>query len=160
MAVDRSEIENFLYREARLMDEHRYDDWEALWTDDSIYWVPCGGEDTDPHKDVSIIYDDRIGIATRIGRMKSGAAWAQEPRSRMRRVVSNIEIEEDDGQTIVHSNFFLYEVRRRSNDVWHNMWAGGTLHRLRRENGALKMAFKKVVLVNNEVEMPSIWFLV
>ena len=127
MALNRNEIENFLYREARLMDEHQYDEWEALWTDDAIYWVPCGGEDTDPTKDVSIIYDDRARIAGRLVRLKSGAAWAQDPQSRLRRVVSNIEAyEEDDGTITVYSNFVLAEVRRRSVDSWQDMWVGRT----------------------------------
>ena len=50
-----SDIEKFLFREARLMDEHRYDEWLALWTGDAVYWVPCGHEDTDPLRQVSII---------------------------------------------------------------------------------------------------------
>ena len=161
MALDRNEIENFLYREARLMDEHQYDEWEALWTDDAIYWVPCGGEDTDPTKDVSIIYDDRARIAGRLVRLKSGAAWAQDPQSRLRRVVSNIEAyEEDDGSVTVYSNFALAEVRRRSVDTWQEMWVGRTTHKLRREDGSLKMSYKKVALVNNDTEIPSLWILV
>ena len=161
MAIDRNEIENFLYREARLMDEHQYEEWEALWTDDAIYWVPCGGEDTDPNRDVSIIYDDRPRLAARMGRLKSGAAWAQDPKSRLRRVVSNVEIyEEADGDITVYSNFILCEVRMRSVDSWQDMWAGRTTHRLRRDNGALQMAYKKVALVNNDIEIPTLWILV
>ena len=48
MAIDRHQIETFLYREARLMDEHAYDEWLALWTDDALYWVPCNRDDSDP----------------------------------------------------------------------------------------------------------------
>ena len=161
MAVDRPTIENFIYREARLMDEHRYDEWEALWTDDAIYWVPCDGDDTDPLHHVSIIYADRSGIAARITRLKTGAAWSQEPKSNLRRVVSNIEtMEEESGEITVHSNFILYEVRKRSVDVWHNIWAGSTTHRLRPEGNDLKVAYKKVLLVNDGVEMTGLWFLV
>ena len=161
MAVDRSAIENFIYREARLMDLHRYDEWEALWADDAIYWVPCDGDDTDPRQHISIIYADRSGIAGRIARLKTGAAWSQEPKSNLRRVVSNIETIEDGSGTItVHSNFFLYEVRRRSVDVWHNIWAGSSTHKLIPEGEDFKMAYKKVLLVNDGVEMPGLWFLV
>ena len=53
MAVDRQAVEQFLYREARLMDESRYEEWEALWADDGVYWVPCNDDDTDPN----IAYD-------------------------------------------------------------------------------------------------------
>ncbi|HEY0674622.1 MAG TPA: aromatic-ring-hydroxylating dioxygenase subunit beta, partial [Immundisolibacter sp.] len=68
----REDIEQFLYREARLMDEHRFEDWEALWTDDGVYWVPCA-HDGAPDTDVAIIYADRAAITRRLLRMKSGA---------------------------------------------------------------------------------------
>ena len=161
MAVDRTAIENFIYREARFMDQHRYDEWEALWADDAIYWVPCDGDDTDPLHHISIIYADRAGIAARIARLKTGTAWSQEPKSNLRRVVSNIETMEDEtGEITVHSNFFIYEVRKRSVDVWHNIWAGSSTHRLRPEGDDFKVAYKKVLLVNDGVEMPGLWFLV
>jgi 3-phenylpropionate/cinnamic acid dioxygenase small subunit len=47
----------FIYREARFQDEHQYEAWEALWTDDGVYWVPANGADIDPEKEMSIIYD-------------------------------------------------------------------------------------------------------
>jgi 3-phenylpropionate/cinnamic acid dioxygenase small subunit len=161
MAVDRNEIENFLYREARLMDEHQYDDWEALWTDDALYWIPSGSDDIDPTRDVSIIYANREDIAARIFRMKSEGSWSQDPRSRMRRVVSNVEIEEgDDGELTVYSNFNLTELRKRTQVYWQYIWAGRVIHKLRREDGALKMSYKKVMLVNNDTELPAMWFLI
>src|SRR5437773_1767250 len=86
MGWNREQIEAFLYREARLIDEHRYDEWLSLWTDEAIYWVPCNEDDTDPERQVSIIYDDRVRLGERVARLQSGAAWAQEPKSRMRRV--------------------------------------------------------------------------
>ena len=59
------DVTRFIYREARLQDEHRYDEWESLWTDDGIYWVPANGDDGDPEKVMSIIYDNRSRIALR-----------------------------------------------------------------------------------------------
>src|ERR1700756_5519516 len=56
-AFDRAEVEQFLYREARLADESDYDAWEALWTDDALYWVPIGGPGGDPQREMSVIYD-------------------------------------------------------------------------------------------------------
>ncbi len=160
MGFSRDEIENFLYNEANLMDEHRYDEWEALWADDGVYWVPTDNAE-DPTAHVSIIYADRQEIARRIARLKTDAAWAQDPRSGLRRVVSNVQITEDGNGTItVYSNFVLTEVRRRSVESWQNIWSGRTIHKLRRENEALRIASKKVMLVNNDVEVPSLWFLV
>ena len=63
---DRHVVEQFLYREARLADEGDYDAWEALWTDDALYWVPIGGEGGDPQQEMSVIYDNRNRISTRL----------------------------------------------------------------------------------------------
>ena len=60
------EVSQFIHHEARLQDEHRYAEWEQLWTDDAIYWVPANGDDTDPEQQMSIIYDNRSRIALRI----------------------------------------------------------------------------------------------
>ena len=157
MGVERRQIEDFIYREARLMDEHRYDDWLALWMDDAIYWVPSNNDDIDPTQNVSIIYDDRRRIGDRIDRLKSGMAYAQKPPSRMRRVVSNLEVEEgENGEVTVYSNFVLTEIRRGV----RNIWSGRTVHKLRLENGDLKMATKKVLLLENDTEIPSLVFLI
>ena len=152
MGIKRQQIEGFIYREARLMDEHRYDEWLALWTDDAVYWVPSNNDELDPMQSVSIIYDDRGRISDRIDRLKSGMAYAQKPPSRMRRVVSNLEVEEGGNDEVtVYSNFVLTEIRRGI----RNIWSGRTVHRLRMENGDLKMGFKKVLLLENDAEIPS-----
>jgi 3-phenylpropionate/cinnamic acid dioxygenase small subunit len=65
-------IEQFLFLEAHLQDTHAYDEWEALWEDDAIYWVPANGQDTDPDKQMSIIYDNRSRIGIRIEQLKTG----------------------------------------------------------------------------------------
>ena len=157
MAVDRQQVEQFIYHEADLMDEHRYDEWLALWTDDALYWVPSGRDDIDPKREISLIYDDRVRLQVRITRLKSGFAHAQEPKSRMRRVVSNIVIKEvENGEIIAYSNFLLTELRRGKQDIF----AGRTIHRLRPDNLSFKIAAKKVLLVNNDEHIDNLTFLI
>ncbi|HEV8713339.1 MAG TPA: aromatic-ring-hydroxylating dioxygenase subunit beta [Candidatus Binatia bacterium] len=157
MPVDRHQIENFLYREARLMDEHAYDEWLSLWAEDMLYWVPCNEDDIDPQRHVSIIYDNRPSLEDRIERLKSGAAYAQEPKSRLRRVVSNVEIEEgENGEITVYSNFNLTELRRSRQDTF----AGRTIHKLRPQGASFKIAYKKVLLVNNDEVIDNLTFLI
>jgi len=157
MPVDRQQVENFLYREARLMDEHVYDEWLSLWTEDALYWVPCNDDDIDPQRHVSIIYDNRPRLEDRIERLKSGAAYAQEPKSRLRRVVANVEIEEgDNGEVTVYSNFNLTELRRSRQDTF----AGRTIHKLRPQGASFKIAYKKVLLVNNDEVIDNLTFLI
>ncbi|HKA56259.1 MAG TPA: aromatic-ring-hydroxylating dioxygenase subunit beta [Candidatus Binatia bacterium] len=157
MPVDRHQIENFLYREARLMDEHAYDEWLSLWAEDMLYWVPCNEDDIDPQRHVSIIYDDRPLLEDRIERLKSGAAYAQEPKSRLRRVISNVEIEEgENGEVTTYSNFNLTELRRGKQDTF----AGRTIHKLRPQGSGFKIAYKKVLLVNNDEVIDNLTFLI
>jgi benzoate/toluate 1,2-dioxygenase beta subunit len=161
-ALSREEIEAFVYREARLADEHDYDGWEALWTDDATYWVPAGGGDIDPLKKMSIIYDNRRRIATRLNQLRTGRRFAQSPPSHMRRVVSNLEVVAEltnaagGTDTVVAANFVLVESRPRGTEVW----AGRTTYHLRREGTELKLAYKKVVLVNSDKILPTLAFLI
>ncbi len=157
-AIDRQAVEQFLYREARLADESRYDEWAALWTDDAIYWVPTNTDDYDPRHHLSIIYDDRNRLQDRVDRLKSGAAWAQDPKSRMRRLISNIEIgpTNERGDIEVYSNFVLGELRRGLQAVYF----GGQVHRLRPGPQGFKLAYKKVMLINNDEPIHNLSFLI
>lgn len=150
-------VTQFIYREARLQDEHAYDEWEALWTDDGVYWVPANGEGGDPERQMSIIYDNRSRIALRIRQFHTGKRFSQTPQSRLRRVVSNIEVQQDDGREIVAaSNALIFESHVRGD----TLWASRNDYTLRREGDALRMARKKVVLVNNSTALWSMAFLI
>jgi 3-phenylpropionate/cinnamic acid dioxygenase small subunit len=142
-------VEQFLYREARLADEHRYDDWEALWTDDALYWVPAGSDDADPLTRMSVVHDNR--------KFNTGRRHSQTPTSRLRRVVSNVEIIDADGADVtVEANFVLVESRERGKEIW----AGRYTYRLRMVDGDLKMSYKKVALVDNGRVLPTMSFLI
>ena len=163
MSIDNAllvEVERFVYREARLADELRYDAWESLWTDDGIYWVPANGDEIDPERRMSIIFDNRARIATRIKQLNTGKRHAQTPPSRMRRLVSNVELiepatgEEDD--IGVGANFLLYESRERGARIW----GGRMRYTLRRTEEGLRMARKTVLLVDSDRPLPTMAFLV
>ncbi len=157
MPVDHRQVESFLYREARLMDENAYDEWLALWTTDALYWVPCNRDDSDPTREVSAVYDDRARLEGRIDRLKSGAAYGQDPKSRMRRLISNVEVEEAAGGEIVaYSNFLLFELRHSR----RQLFAGRTIHKLRRDGDGFKMHYKKVILVDNDQAIENLTFLI
>ncbi len=148
----------FLYREARLVDEHRYQEWLALWeASDTLYWVPCNADDIDPRRQVSIIYDDRDRLAQRIERLLSGSVMAQQPVPKMRRVVSNIEPQHESPELIsVCSNFILATARAGRQELW----AGQAIHRLRVRGDSLSIVSKKVLLNNSDQEIPLLQFLI
>lgn len=151
-------VEQFVYREARLQDELEYDAWEALWTDDGIYWVPANGTDTDPTKQMSIIFDNRARIATRIKQLHTGKRHSQNPPSKLRRLVSNVELlgETDDGDIRAGANFLVYESRERG----VTLWAGRSEYTLRRTDDGLRMTYKKVLLVDNDRPLYTLAFLI
>jgi 3-phenylpropionate/cinnamic acid dioxygenase small subunit len=158
----RREIEAFLFLEARLADESRYDEWEALVTDDVHYWVPAEPSDYDPAAHLSYLNDNRSRLATRIRQLKTGLRHSQTPPSLMRRLISNVEIFPiDDGsaQYRVESNFVLYELARQATGDLR-LWAGRTTHRLRRVDGRLRIAAKRVDLVNAAGPIPNLAFLI
>ncbi|HVZ44230.1 MAG TPA: aromatic-ring-hydroxylating dioxygenase subunit beta [Ramlibacter sp.] len=151
------EICQFLYREARLQDEHRFEEWERLWTDDAIYWVPANGDGGDPEREMSIIYDNRSRIGLRIRQYLTGKRYSQLPRSRLRRVVGNIEVlAEEPAGTRVAANMILYESHRRG----QIMWAARVDYVLRRVEGEYRLASKKVALVNNDTALTTMAFLI
>jgi 3-phenylpropionate/cinnamic acid dioxygenase small subunit len=155
--VDRQAVADFLYLEARLADEGRYEEWEALWTDDGLYWIPAGGDDPDPQRQLSFAYDNRARIASRVRQLLAGTHHTQVPPSRTRRLIGNIELLDRSGdQLTVGSNFLLTEYRRGT----LTLWSGRTLHGLRPESGAFRMAYKKVLLVNNTGDIPTMSFLI
>ena len=159
---DVREVEQYLYREARLADENEYDAWEALWTDDAIYWVPGDDLTADPTKNVSIIFDNRSRISTRMKQVKTGKRYAQAPPSNLRRIIGNVELlggrpnAAGGIELEIGANVVVFESRQRSNTIW----GGRTIYRLRREGEAIRLAYKKVVLVDHDKVVPTLGFLI
>jgi 3-phenylpropionate/cinnamic acid dioxygenase small subunit len=148
----------FIYKEARLQDEHQYEAWEALWTDDGVYWMPANGHDIDPEKEMSIIYDNRSRIALRVKQLLTGKHFTQTPQSRLRHLVSNIELMDQvaGGDIAVASNSLVFESSLRDDTIW----AARNEYRLRYIDGELRMAYKKVTLVNNDKALYTLSFLI
>jgi benzoate/toluate 1,2-dioxygenase beta subunit len=157
----RQAVVEFLYKEARLADEARYAEWQALWTDDAVYWVPATTDPAaDPDTHISHIYDNRGRLDTRIKLLQTGHRYSQEPASSMRRLISNIEVEgTENGELVAGSNFLLAELALQAKREMH-WWMGRATHRLRRVDGELKMCRKKVVLVNAAEPLPNLTFLI
>ncbi|MCL8382794.1 MULTISPECIES: aromatic-ring-hydroxylating dioxygenase subunit beta [Xanthobacter] len=151
------QVAQFLYLEARLADTHDYDGWEALWTDDAIYWVPANGDDTDPEKEMSVLYDNRSRIGVRIRQLKTGRRHTQTPRSELARVISNIEIAEVRGPEVdVRANVLIYEDNLRGD----TLWAARNTYRLRMTDDGFRLVRKKICLVNNNKPIYTLSFLV
>ena len=150
-------VEQFIYQEAHFQDTHEYDAWEALWTDDAIYWVPANGDDTDPEAKMSIIYDNRSRLKIRIDQLKTGRRHTQTPRSGLARVVPNVQLLSRLGDEVeVRSNALVFEDNLRAETVW----ATRNVYRLREVDGVFRLVRKKVVLVNNHRPIFTLSFLI
>src|SRR6201991_3366187 len=140
------EILSFLYLEARLADEGRYSEWEALWADDDDaveYRVPMHPDD-DPRTTLAYVNDNRRRIKSRVAQLNTGNRHSQTPPSVMRRVVSNSEVIDDsDGLISVESNFALFEYRIRQ-----RFWAGRVCHKIRRTPDGPRLVTKIVHLID------------
>jgi benzoate/toluate 1,2-dioxygenase beta subunit len=152
----RESVEAFVYREARLLDERRFREWEHLWTDRALYWVPAEHDDYDPGERVSLIYDDRATLAKRVERLTGPDSHSEQPAPHTRRIVSNIEIEDGDGpEVVVASNFMALCYRRDRQETW----GGRTTHHLVPEGDSFLISYKKVMLVNCSAFLTHLPFL-
>ncbi len=143
------EIERFLVHEARLLDEARYDEWLALFTAEGWYWVPSEAGQQNPRDTISLMYDDRRLLETRVRRLMSTQPHAQQPPSRTSRIVANPTIEEaaaDGRSQTVRSKLLMVEFRLDN----QRLFAGTCLHRLVRADEGFRIAWKRVDLINSD----------
>jgi 3-phenylpropionate/cinnamic acid dioxygenase small subunit len=157
-SITKDEAEKVLFREARLLANGDLDTWLTMYTDDAIYWIPSNADDINPMLHVSLVYDDKERMQERIWSIQSGVRWAQDPRSRIRHFISNIEVEEDDGaEAVVSSSYAVFEIRRAV--YGDRYFVGRCEHRLRRVDGEWKIARKKIELLNNDAPIENLTFI-
>jgi len=162
------DVEQFLYREARMLDERRFHEWLELFTDDVRYWMVgrisryprwskaitvLGPDrraetDLDLEEELGILDETKVTLEGRVARLETGMAWAEDPPSRTRHLITNIEVEpgETAPELKVYSNFLIYRTRAESEQ---DFYVGARQDLLRRVDGAWKIAHRKVVLDQN-----------
>jgi 3-phenylpropionate/cinnamic acid dioxygenase small subunit len=152
----RDEFRRLLEREARLLDQLRYEDWLAMYTAECIYWVPSTPNAGDPRREISVMFDDRRRLEDRIYRLRTGFAWSQAPASRTVRLITNVEgfATTDKDACMVRSNFLITE-------FWDNetrLLSGWCGHRIFRESHSWKIVAKQVNLIECDqcIRNPSI----
>ena len=149
------EAEQFLYREAYLLDTNKLQEWFELFTHDCTYWVPLEANQTDPLGTCSIICDDHRLLNVRVRQASHARAHARNPLARTCHQVSNVMIMQSgqpDTELLVRSNLILIEYRQDRQRVF----AGACEYRLKRSSGGLKIAAKRVDIVNSEAELDGI----
>ena len=141
-------IERFLFDEAQMLDDRRFDEWLSLFSDSGWYWVPIMANQDNPFDTVSIIYDDRKLLETRVRRLNNANIHAESPPARTSRIVGNFILENVDqasGNYDVSSRFQLVEFRGDK----QRLFAGSTRHILRPDDAGFVIEGKRINLVNS-----------
>ncbi|HEX5768748.1 MAG TPA: aromatic-ring-hydroxylating dioxygenase subunit beta [Burkholderiales bacterium] len=145
----------FVLREARLIDEKRFDEWYELFTDDAFYWVPLAPGQTDPLAHNSLAYEDKLLLKLRIERLKLPTAYSQKPASRCLHVLQLPEVERSDdarGEVFMRTPFLYTETRGDESQ----RYAALAWHTLVRTDAGLRIRLKRVDILNADAALPSI----
>ena len=159
------QVEQFLYREARMLDDRKFHEWLEILADDIRYWMPVRSnrypvnskaisildgsryEENELSKEgeLAIMDEDKDSLTRRVERLDTGMAWAEAPPSRTRHIVSNVEVEPsaNDSELKVYSNFIMYRTRAET-EV--DFYVGAREDVLRREGGSFKVVYRKIIL--------------
>lgn len=144
-------IEQFVYGEVRMVDEQRWEEWEALFTEDGVYWAPATIDQPDPYEHVSLIFEDELLRKVRYERFKHPNALSLQPFPQTSHLVSNIMVDEknDEDTIVVHARFLMHEFRRGQPEVF----AGSYDYALVEDGDSFRIRQKKATLVNCEGDL-------
>ena len=142
----RTEVEDFLYKEAALLDEWRLEEWLELLTRDAIYEIPpTDVPEGDSSNTLFIIADDNVRIRSRVKQLLGKSAWAENPPSRTRRLIGNVRVLGVEGENIrVTANFLVHRMRYESVDTY----VGHYDYKLLRDGKLLKIRERRAILDN------------
>ena len=153
--VTRQDLIDFVVNESRLLDAKRYEEWNALFTDDAFYWVPLVPDQEDGINHTSHLYEDKLLRDLRIERLKSPRAFSQQPASRCHHLLQTPTVEEFDADAhrfVVRTEFHYTE----SQGDELQFYVGTFFHHLTVESGALRMTLKRVNLLNCDAALPAV----
>lgn len=139
-------IQQYLYQEARLLDERRWQEWLDLWTEDGMYWMPQSHDQESPYDHISLLWENKLLREVRVRTLENARNWAQQPVTRSSRVVGNVMIDgaDDEGNLIVRSALQMMDWRKGQ----PRHMAATVVHKLVSVGDSWQIRMKKVTLVN------------
>jgi benzoate/toluate 1,2-dioxygenase beta subunit len=152
----RAALAEFVLREARLLDDERFEEWTALFAEDGVYWAPAARHQAAPADHVSLFYDDKPTLIARVARLRHPQIHVQTPPSRACRILSDIALVEacaagDRYRT--RASFLMLEHRP---GIAQRLYGGRCEHSLRRKGESFEIVLKRVDLVNCDAAFPAL----
>lgn len=154
-AITEDDLVRFVYREARLLDEMRYEEWLDLFAEDGHYWMPAEWRQTDPRLQASLMYEDLLLLRVRVERLAGARTFSQKPRSRSHHLLQAPEVDEMDPARNLYRTYTPFHYVETRGDT-KELYAGWARHELSVVDGALKIRLKRVDLVNFDAPFGSI----
>ena len=158
MSITRDDIIDFIYAEARMLDEGRYSEWLDLWLEDGHYWMPLDYKQTDPHLVTSLLYEDNFMLRLRVERLNGERTFSQKPKSRCHHVIQRPFVDEfdaDAGRFVTNTSMHYVETRLDE----QFLLALTATHELKLVDGKLRIANKRVDLLNSDAAFGNIQLL-
>lgn len=154
MSVERwHTVQQFLFHEARLLDERRLQEWLALYAEDAEYWVPYAWNQQSPKDHVSLFYETKSLLGMRIDRLERALSPLDSPPSRVNHYLTNVQV--DDGDPLTARAHLLFVEYRREEQRW---FAGRAAWRLRPNGAGFLIAAKRVDLLNADQDAGHLRF--
>jgi 3-phenylpropionate/cinnamic acid dioxygenase small subunit len=150
-----AELARLVKREARLIDEKRFDEWYELFSEDAHYWVPAAPRQADPLLHNSLAYEDKLLLKLRVERLKSDRAYSLHPEIRCLHVLQEPDVEKRDdtrGEYLLRTPFIYTETRGDESQ----RYAATAWHTLLIVDGQLRIRLKRVDILNCDAALPSI----
>ncbi|HET7805117.1 MAG TPA: aromatic-ring-hydroxylating dioxygenase subunit beta [Pseudolabrys sp.] len=149
------ELIDFVIHEARLIDQHRFEEWLDLFTEDGIYWMPLEWGQTDARLTASLMYEDKLLLKIRVERLKGNRTFSQKPKSRCHHLLQAPQVNRRDETNNEYVTWTpMHYVETRYDD--QQLYAAWATHTLTVVNGSLKIRLKRVDLVNSEAAFGNI----
>ena len=153
--ITAQDLTGFVYEEARLLDEQRFDTWLDLFTEDAFYWMPLAHDQQDPKLHTSLLYEDKLLLRLRIERLSGQRTFSQQPKSRCHHLLQAPVVQSSDpdrGAHVIRTAFHYIETRLEQ----QTLFAGWATHNLTEVDGSLKILLKRVDLVNCDAPFGNI----
>ncbi|WP_372610625.1 aromatic-ring-hydroxylating dioxygenase subunit beta [Aquicoccus sp.] len=158
MSITREDLIDFVYGEARMLDEGRFEEWLELWLEDGHYWMPLDWKQEDPLHVTSLLYEDMFMLRLRVQRLTGARTFSQKPKSRCHHVLNRPFVDEMDheaGRFVTNTNMHYVETRLDE----QFLLALTAVHELKLVDGRLRIANKRVDLLNCDAAFGNIQLL-